>query len=153
MYHSLRRFHPPPGKAMQTPLTVALPLRLTPLDGRLIARHPCGPPATAQLSFQPLYTPSQFGNHRPLSGDRRQQGFLARILQVYFSFHLSLITLLTNAALGILRFIPSSLNSYGGESDSTFPVAADIMVVRFQSYLCGRGALSALLPREGRWRG
>ena len=114
MYHPLRGFHPPPDKAMDTPFPRSLPLRLTPLDGRLIARHPCGPPARAQLSFQPLYTPSQFCNHCLLRGNHRQQDLPARILQVYLSFHLSLMTLLPNATLGVLRFIPSSLNSYRG---------------------------------------
>ena len=121
MYHPLRGFHPPSGKAVETPLTGSLTLRLMPLDGPLVARHPCGRSAGAQLSLQLLYTLPQLGYHRRLRGNYRQQGLSARTLQVYFSFHLSLMTSLPPATLGVLRFIPLSLNSYEFEFRVTFP--------------------------------
>ena len=103
-------------------------LRLTPLGGRLITRHPRGrAPRVLRRVFQLIYPPPQrrddrllLSDGRLLLGNDRQQslprtrygGLPARAIQVRCSLHHSLNDTIAPGPLASFRFTSTSLNSY-----------------------------------------
>ena len=79
-------FHPRPGEAVLTLLSRLLFFRrrLLALGSRFMPRHPDPRPAAGQSGFQALDSLPQFR-------DNLQQSFPARLVQVHFRFHSSLM--------------------------------------------------------------
>ena len=93
MNHSPCGFHSGPGKTLGPPFPGRpfLRRRLPPLGGWLMPRHPGPRPTPRQPGFQALDPLAQFGNGPLLFRDNRQQSFPARLSQVDFRFHSSLM--------------------------------------------------------------
>ena len=101
--HPSGGFHPPPGKAVGMLLSRLLFFRcgLPAPGGRLVARHPSPRPAVGQPGFQAFHPLTQFG-------DNLQQRLPARLVQVHFRFHSSLMP---QSRPGHQRFSQKRLNS------------------------------------------